>query len=366
MVWRLAFYRVFLLFIAISQIRSHWTECNITRLAGRKNIPPGKLVRIDSTPLRRIASPQGWPLRCKVSQLKAFSVSWRPNLTKKIDLFLRHCGVFEILLVWHDMGWFALGFRLFPSTKDIKKSQLFSEPALSHVRRFTQSLCKCLDFLEKASSDFQSLPIQSELFKISATHCVSNSLDEWVGEEEHQGNDQAVNGQGLHECQGQQQHTSQVICHLRLTGDAVNASSRSNALANTGTDRCQANGEASANGRQGRDPHGALVSECCLWCHQSSRGQSCCSSSVCGRGRCMGAARGRHESSQECSAAQQHGTSQDEGAGHGYRSRSSNFAAQLGIEWSGIFWQTAANTEIIAHASMQMDLPAAAFSPQDQ
>ena len=45
------------------------------------------------------------------------------------------------------------------------------------------------------------------------------------------GNDQAVNSQGLHECQGQQQHTSQVICHLRLTGDAVNASSGSNALA---------------------------------------------------------------------------------------------------------------------------------------
>ena len=75
----------------------------------------------------------------------------------------------------------------------------------------------------------------------------------------------------------------------------------------------------------------------------------------------MRAARSWHESSQECSAAQQHGTSQDEGASHGYRSRSSNFAAQLGIEWSGISLQTAANTQIIAHASMQMDLLAAAF-----
>ena len=154
--------------------------------------------------------------------------------------------------------------------------------------------------------------LPSSTFKIPP-----RSLDERVGEEEHKGNDQAVNGQGLHEGQGQQQHTSQVICHLRLTGDAVNASSGSNALANTGTDRCQANGEASANGRQGRDPHWALVSECCLWCHQSSRGQSCCSSSVCGRGRHMRAARSWHESSQECSAAQQHGTSQDEGASHG-------------------------------------------------
>ena len=160
------------------------------------------------------------------------------------------------------------------------------------------------------------------------------SLDERVGEEEHQGNDQAVNGQGLHECQGQQQHTSQVICHLRLTGDAINASSGSNALANTGTDRCQANGEASANGRQGRDPHWALVSECCLWCHQSRRGQSCCSSSVCGRRRCMGAARGRHESSQECSAAQQHGTSQDEGASHSDKS-----TVDTTGDWSW-YWRT--------------------------
>ena len=39
---------------------------------------------------------------------------------------------------------------------------------------------------------------------------------------------------------------------------------------------------------------------------------------VCaGRGRHMRAARSWHESSQECSAAQQHGTSQDEGASHG-------------------------------------------------
>ena len=156
------------------------------------------------------------------------------------------------------------------------------------------------------------------------------SLDERVGEEEHQGNDQAVNGQGLHECQGQQQHTSQVICHLRLTGDAINASSGSNALANTGTDRCQANGEASANGRQGRDPHWALVSECCLWCHQSGRGQSCCSSSVCGRGRHMRAARSWHESSQECSAAQQHGTSQDEGASHCHKSKMTQQAIEAG------------------------------------
>ena len=145
---------------------------------------------------------------------------------------------------------------------------------------------------------------------------VLRSLDERVGEEEHQGNHQTVNGQGLHEGQGQQQHTSQVICHLRLARDAINASAGGNALANTRTDRSQANGEASANGRQCRDPHGALISKCCLWCHQSGRGQSCCGSSACSRSRHMGAARGRHEGGQECTAAQQHGTSQDERASH--------------------------------------------------
>ena len=142
------------------------------------------------------------------------------------------------------------------------------------------------------------------------------SLDEWVGEEEHQGNHQAINRQGLHECQGQQQHTSQIICHLRLARDAINASAGSNALANTRTNCSQANGEASANGGQSRDPHGALISKCCLWCHQGGRGQSCCGSSACRRSRHMGAARGRHEGGQECTAAQQHGTSQDEGASH--------------------------------------------------
>ena len=125
-----------------------------------------------------------------------------------------------------------------------------------------------------------------------------------------------VNRQGLHEGQGEQQDTSQVICNLRLAGDAINASAGCNALTNTRTDGCKANGEAGANGGQGRDPNGALISECCLWCHQGGRGQSCCSSSACGRRRHMRAARGRHEGRQECSAAQQHGTGHDEGASH--------------------------------------------------
>ena len=167
---------------------------------------------------------------------------------------------------------------------------------------------------------------------LSKSFKVPRSLDEWVGEEENQGNHQAINRQGLHECQGQQQHTSQVICHLRLARDAINASARSNALANTRTNCSQANGEASANGGQSRDPHGALISKCCLWCHQGGRGQSCCGSSACNRSRHMGAARSRHEGGQECTAAQQHGTSQDEGASH-----SGQRLTKLAIYWRGCY-----------------------------
>lgn len=48
----------------------------------------------------------------------------------------------------------------------------------------------------------------------SSSHLITTSLDERVGEKEHQGDHEAINGQGLHECQGQQQDTSQVICNL--------------------------------------------------------------------------------------------------------------------------------------------------------
>ena len=109
----------------------------------------------------------------------------------------------------------------------------------------------------------QALFVSEKRFLARPASGFGRSLDEWVGEEENQGNHQAINRQGLHECQGQQQHTSQVICHLRLARDAINASAGSNALANTRTNCSQANGEASANGGQSRDPHGALISKCC-------------------------------------------------------------------------------------------------------
>lgn len=54
--------------------------------------------------------------------------------------------------------------------------------------------------------------------------CVSrfwSSLDERVGEEKHQSDHQTIDGQGFHEGQRQQQHTSEIISNLRLTGDAM-------------------------------------------------------------------------------------------------------------------------------------------------
>ena len=43
--------------------------------------------------------------------------------------------------------------------------------------------------------------------------------------------------------------------HLRLTGDAINASSGRDALSHAGTNCCKSDGKARANGTQGRDPH---------------------------------------------------------------------------------------------------------------
>eukprot|EP00446_Apocalathium_sp_SHHI-4_P082992 CAMPEP_0177491658 /NCGR_PEP_ID=MMETSP0369-20130122/31942_1 /TAXON_ID=447022 ORGANISM="Scrippsiella hangoei-like, Strain SHHI-4" /NCGR_SAMPLE_ID=MMETSP0369 /ASSEMBLY_ACC=CAM_ASM_000364 /LENGTH=74 /DNA_ID=CAMNT_0018968379 /DNA_START=98 /DNA_END=320 /DNA_ORIENTATION=+ len=61
-------------------------------------------------------------------------------------------------------------------------------------------------------------------------------IDERVGEEQHQGDDQAVDRQGLHEGQRQQQHAAQVIGHLRLAADAINAAARGDALADARAD----------------------------------------------------------------------------------------------------------------------------------
>eukprot|EP00414_Alexandrium_minutum_P008229 CAMPEP_0113838900 /NCGR_PEP_ID=MMETSP0328-20130328/10790_1 /TAXON_ID=39455 /ORGANISM="Alexandrium minutum" /LENGTH=67 /DNA_ID=CAMNT_0000807473 /DNA_START=45 /DNA_END=245 /DNA_ORIENTATION=+ /assembly_acc=CAM_ASM_000350 len=57
------------------------------------------------------------------------------------------------------------------------------------------------------------------------------SLDQWVGEEQHEGDDKAVDRQGLHEGQRQQQHAPQVVGDLRLPADAVDAAARGDALA---------------------------------------------------------------------------------------------------------------------------------------
>ena len=42
--------------------------------------------------------------------------------------------------------------------------------------------------------------------------------------------------------------------HLRLAGDAINAAPGGNALSHAAANRCQTDGEAGADGGEGRDP----------------------------------------------------------------------------------------------------------------
>jgi hypothetical protein len=65
---------------------------------------------------------------------------------------------------------------------------------------------------------------------------VPASFDERVCKKKHESNHQAINGQGLHERQGQQQHATQVISYLWLSGNAIDAAARGNALSNTRAD----------------------------------------------------------------------------------------------------------------------------------
>lgn len=101
--------------------------------------PPGKLVRIDSTPPRHIASPRGWPVTKVQTSHNSEGSRFLPNLRKENRFDLLHRGVFEILkLVFHDIGmiYHALppGSRLFQGTQDIKKS-----PTFQRARALTSS-----------------------------------------------------------------------------------------------------------------------------------------------------------------------------------------------------------------------------------
>merc|ERR1712050_275946 len=57
------------------------------------------------------------------------------------------------------------------------------------------------------------------------------SLDQGVREEQHERDDKAVDRQRLHEGKREQQHAAQVVRHLWLPADAINAAARRNALA---------------------------------------------------------------------------------------------------------------------------------------
>merc|ERR1719361_3074441 len=59
------------------------------------------------------------------------------------------------------------------------------------------------------------------------------------------------------------QDTPQVVCDFRLPADAVDATARGNALANSGANSCKTDCEASTHCRQSRDPDAATA---CFFC----------------------------------------------------------------------------------------------------
>mmetsp|Transcript_45563 Transcript_45563/g.81993 ORF Transcript_45563/g.81993 Transcript_45563/m.81993 type:complete len:104 (+) Transcript_45563:175-486(+) len=88
---------------------------------------------------------------------------------------------------------------------------------------------------------------------------VAPSLDERVGKEQHQRNDETVDGQGLHECQGEEEHSAEIISHFWLTRDAIDAAAGGNALADTRANSGQANGKACTDCGEGRDPNSIAI-----------------------------------------------------------------------------------------------------------
>mmetsp|Transcript_64089 Transcript_64089/g.178127 ORF Transcript_64089/g.178127 Transcript_64089/m.178127 type:complete len:218 (+) Transcript_64089:2-655(+) len=153
----------------------------------------------------------------------------------------------------------------------------------------------------------------------------SSSLDQRVGEEQHQGDDEAVDRQRLHEGQREEQHAAQVVGDLRLPADAIDAASRSDALADSRADRREADGEAGAHRRKRRDPHAALVRmRACGSGERHSaerrRRQRALSRRVRGSGRAL---RRRDESrgdrQKDCGARQHDSTREHEETGGGHR-----------------------------------------------
>eukprot|EP00418_Pyrodinium_bahamense_P073107 CAMPEP_0179080708 /NCGR_PEP_ID=MMETSP0796-20121207/36288_1 /TAXON_ID=73915 /ORGANISM="Pyrodinium bahamense, Strain pbaha01" /LENGTH=74 /DNA_ID=CAMNT_0020778065 /DNA_START=26 /DNA_END=248 /DNA_ORIENTATION=+ len=55
------------------------------------------------------------------------------------------------------------------------------------------------------------------------SHNNGSLIDQRIGEKQHERDDQAVNRQGLHEGQRQQQHAPEVIGDLGLPADAIDA-----------------------------------------------------------------------------------------------------------------------------------------------
>merc|ERR1719331_184520 len=71
--------------------------------------------------------------------------------------------------------------------------------------------------------------LESDSCSLASTMAI-RSLDERVREEEHQRDDQAVDCQGLHEGQREEEDAAEIIGHLGLPANAIDATARGDPL----------------------------------------------------------------------------------------------------------------------------------------
>ena len=121
----------------------------------------------------------------------------------------------------------------------------------------------------------------------------------------------AVDREGLHEGQGEEQDAAEVIRNLRLAGDAVDAAAGGDALTDAGADRREADGEAGADSGERRDPD-AIVGVRHLRGRERRRGHD--GSRDLRRG--LRRLRGRHEGAARKDDGDERRTREDQRANH--------------------------------------------------
>jgi len=84
-----------------------------------------------------------------------------------------------------------------------------------------------------------------------SAHLRTGSAGEGVGEQQHQSDHKAVDGESFHEGQGQQQGAADLAFGFGLAGNALNSAAGSGALTDTGADGAEADSQTSSDNRRG-------------------------------------------------------------------------------------------------------------------